>query len=197
MDFKSLLTFLSDSEKSDQNWKRLVTELRQDSLARRKSAHLKKESGSSSWPTAKTPTGGSESRESRESRGSGGEDLEATAKNLTSQWQTPATDSFRSRGHDRKDEMGLDQQARLWQTPTTRDWKSEESLENRKEQGHTPSLSQQVYLNGLQDHQIEKPGDESSKDGQTSPPRSKKLNPRFVCFLMGFQVGWTEPWDTE
>ena len=27
-------------------------------------------------------------------------------------WQTPATDSFRSRGGDRKDEMGLDQQAR-------------------------------------------------------------------------------------
>jgi hypothetical protein len=29
-------------------------------------------------------------------------------------WQTPATDSFRSRGGDRKDEMGLDQQARLF-----------------------------------------------------------------------------------
>ena len=28
-------------------------------------------------------------------------------------WQTPATDSFRSRGGERKDEMGLDQQARL------------------------------------------------------------------------------------
>jgi hypothetical protein len=27
-------------------------------------------------------------------------------------WQTPATDSFRSRGGDRKDEMGLDQEAR-------------------------------------------------------------------------------------
>lgn len=33
-------------------------------------------------------------------------------------WQTPATDSFRSRGGDRKDEMGLDQQARThWATP--------------------------------------------------------------------------------
>jgi hypothetical protein len=27
-------------------------------------------------------------------------------------WQTPATDSFRCRGGDRKNEMGLDQQAR-------------------------------------------------------------------------------------
>lgn len=32
-------------------------------------------------------------------------------------WQTPGTDSFRSRGGDRIDEMGLDQQARTWQTP--------------------------------------------------------------------------------
>jgi hypothetical protein len=37
-------------------------------------------------------------------------------------WQAPATDSFRSRGGDRKDEMGLDQQARLmWGTPTAGD----------------------------------------------------------------------------
>jgi hypothetical protein len=32
-------------------------------------------------------------------------------------WQTPQTDSFRSRGGDRKDEMGLDQQSRFWPTP--------------------------------------------------------------------------------
>jgi hypothetical protein len=41
-------------------------------------------------------------------------------RNLTdeaSAWQTPGTDSFRSRGGDRKDEMGLDQQARRWPTP--------------------------------------------------------------------------------
>jgi len=36
-------------------------------------------------------------------------------------WQTPATDSFRSRGGDRKDEQGLDQQARLWTTPQAHD----------------------------------------------------------------------------
>src|SRR6185437_345762 len=37
-------------------------------------------------------------------------------------WQTPATDSFRSRGGDRVDEMGLDQQARLfWPTPCASD----------------------------------------------------------------------------
>lgn len=41
---------------------------------------------------------------------------------VTSLWQTPASDSFRSRGGERKDEMGLDQQARgFWATPTTQD----------------------------------------------------------------------------
>ncbi len=39
------------------------------------------------------------------------------------QWQTPQTDSFRSRGGDRKNEMGLDQEARNWGTPTSRDHK--------------------------------------------------------------------------
>jgi hypothetical protein len=33
-------------------------------------------------------------------------------------WQTPGTDSFRCRGGDRKDEQGLDQQARTWPTPS-------------------------------------------------------------------------------
>ncbi len=33
-------------------------------------------------------------------------------------WQTPAVDSFRSRGGERKNEKGLDQQARTWPTAT-------------------------------------------------------------------------------
>lgn len=41
-------------------------------------------------------------------------DLEVVAR----QWQTPGADSFRSRGGDRVDEMGLDQQARRWPSPT-------------------------------------------------------------------------------
>lgn len=39
-------------------------------------------------------------------------------------WQTPATDSFRSRGGDRKGEQGLDQQSRFWATPQARDLKN-------------------------------------------------------------------------
>lgn len=40
-------------------------------------------------------------------------------------WQTPQVDSFRSRGGDRKDEMGLDQQARRqFPSPAGRDYRS-------------------------------------------------------------------------
>ena len=72
------------------------------------------------------------------------------------QWQTPQTDSFRCRGGDRKNEMGLDQQAR-----------------------HFPL-----------------PQDQQTHDG---PPSSqpaqilrRRLNPRFVEWLMGFPIGWGE-----
>jgi DNA (cytosine-5)-methyltransferase 1 len=37
---------------------------------------------------------------------------------MAREWQTPAADSSRSRGLDRRNEMGLDQQARFWPTPT-------------------------------------------------------------------------------
>jgi hypothetical protein len=37
------------------------------------------------------------------------------------QWQTPATDSFRSRSGERSGEMGLDQQARFWTMPQAHD----------------------------------------------------------------------------
>ena len=153
-------------------------------------------------------------------------------------WQTPGTDSFRSRGGDRKDEMGLDQQARtMFPTPSSRDWKSEVGIENRQEH-HSPTLSAFVYLNSLPDPQIpdgpiSSPPDRTSHRlwptaqesmavggfPRTTPatyggmyrgnamlaaavefqkktcgpgPEKRRLNPRFVSWLMGFPVTWTE-----
>lgn len=143
-------------------------------------------------------------------------------------WQTPATDSFRSRGGDRKDEMGLDQQARsFFPTPTARDWKSESSLENRNQEKlrrHTPGLSGFVHLNSLPapatpdgppscettpgsrrlwptptDSMATMQDLEQAQTAGNSPNRPKysslekrRLNPRFVCWLLGFPIGWTE-----
>ena len=130
-------------------------------------------------------------------------------------WQTPGSDSFRSRGGERKDEMGLDQQAR-WATPTSRDWKD----------GSDPSVN--VETNGLlgrqaprfhQDPETPPPGDESSQttpnthrqwptptsmeggpNGNNDTVRAyrenyqidkRALNPVFVEMLMGWRPGWT------
>jgi len=74
------------------------------------------------WPTPNTPSGGGNLMATP--KHTGGIDLEGAAE----LWQTPAVDSFRSRGGDRKDEMGLDQQARIaWSTPASRDWKGANS----------------------------------------------------------------------
>jgi DNA (cytosine-5)-methyltransferase 1 len=98
----------------------------------------------------------------------------------TALWQAPASDSG-----ERKDEQGLDQQAR-WMTPTSRDWKD----------GSDPS--ENVPTNGLLVVQAVRshpapatlpPGDESSPPDPTSPRRS--LNPRFVEWLMNWEPGWT------
>ena len=64
----------------------------------------------SSWPTPKATQAGSLNRSS-----SGGppQDLAVTARN----WPTPQVDSFRSRGGNRIDEVGLDRMARTWPTP--------------------------------------------------------------------------------
>jgi hypothetical protein len=50
-------------------------------------------------------------------------------------WQTPATDSFRCRGGLRKNEEGLDQQARNWPTPKTITGGANSNRENRRRPG--------------------------------------------------------------
>ena len=93
-------TSTASSPPSSQHWKAWAIALRAESSARPASVPATGASASSSWPTA-------------------------TSRDFAEQmWQPPATDSFRSRGGDRKHEMGLDQQARTfreWRTPQAGD----------------------------------------------------------------------------
>lgn len=83
-------------------------------------------------------------------------------------WQTPATDSFRSRSGDRKDEQGLDQQARrLWKTP--------HGFANTDQYGKTAGG-----------------GGEFHKQAMSGSPKTAKLNPQFVEWLMLWPITWTE-----
>lgn len=97
-------------EPSSEISKAQATELRRLSLQRRKWAQATSGNGcsSSEWATA---TGHPRTHSPRNV--DHGEQL----ANQVDQWQTPASDSFRSRGGDRKDEMGMDQEARHWKTP--------------------------------------------------------------------------------
>ena len=98
-------------------------------------------------------------------------------------WPTPQTDSFRSRGGERKHEKGLDRMARdwtpepepMWMTPTARDHKDgAASLAN------TP-------VNGLLGRQVLATPPAGSDTCETR----RSLNPLFVEALMGWPSGWT------
>jgi hypothetical protein len=111
------------------------------------------------------------------------------------QWQTPATDSFRSRGGDRVDEMGLDQQARFWGTPTSRDWKDGAStLENTPVNG---LLGRQatVWESSPPAPENATSGDESSGSapGLLPPSQRKRLNSLFTTWMMGLPLYWLAP----
>jgi len=92
------------------------------------------------------------------------------------QWQTPASDSFRSRSGDRKHEQGLDQQARRqWATPVANADSGSRNCEGSQAHPGT-SLADQVTTGSSQ----------TGRQGNT-----RRLNPRFVAWLMGFPIDWT------
>jgi hypothetical protein len=80
-------------------------------------------------------------------------------------WQTPATDSFRSRGGDRKDDATSTEGANL-----------KRQAENEWNCSHPVQEAES--------------GPESSPSSPGSVPR---LNPAFVCWLMGWPFLWTHP----
>jgi DNA (cytosine-5)-methyltransferase 1 len=162
----------------------------------------------------KTPHGMSGHDKSGKVAGGGGE----FAKQALS-WQTPATDSFRSRGGDRVDEPGLDQQARQWPTPKAltggansqrlkrrRNGKGGPGgtdLQESAEQWPTPqSRDFRSTVTGDIAKQNSRPLSEAVghfpqdqttyQGGKSCLPYARRLNPLFVEALMGLPLGWTD-----
>ena len=74
-------------------------------------------------------------------------------------------------------------ESKNWQTPTSRDYKD----------GNPSEAVPANSLLGRQAPRMPTDGQNSSQSDQTSPPQSaKRLNPRFVEWLMGFPTGWTD-----
>lgn len=168
------------------------------------------QTAAANWPTPRVAAGGY-------TRDNGNPDLpRPTLEGKAQMWQTPAADSFRSRGGDRKDEMGLDQQARLaWPTPASRDYKGAngpDHLENGTGRLHLDQLPNFVA------HSYSLPAPASVMPGRTSLParvralrrllrwmtsrygrsvvrrlmktrHTRRLNPLFVEWLMGWPSG--------
>ena len=132
-------------------------------------------SAAASWPTPRASM--NENRSTKPTptalAGKHGKTLAAEA----AVWQTPASDSFRSRGGPRKTEMGLDQQARVW--PTCRACSGKGSSGANRTEFYRAFPRAQVSANG---------GPTSSSDIPTSP---RRLNPLFTEWLMGLPFGWT------
>ena len=128
------------------------------------------------------------------------------------QWQTPATDSFRSRGGDRKDEPGLDQHARMFPTPNAKEKQItlceqiaafpaslpappipdgppfSESAPTSRPRWPTPTDSMAT----MQDMQQARTAGNSPSRPQYASLEKRRLNPRFVEWLQGFPLRWTE-----
>ena len=98
-------------EQSAEISKAEVMLLRLDFSARRKSAQAMSGNGCSFWRSPEATEGAKGGPNARGSKG------DPELCNQAVKWQTPAADSFRTRGGERKNEPGLTVQARLRPTP--------------------------------------------------------------------------------
>ena len=110
----------------------------------------------------------------------------------TARWASPTAADGNSRTADpatsREGSTSLTGQAAMWATPTAAMWRSEDG-DGMRAPKHSPPLSRQVLRPAM-------PGAQSSPSDPTS---SRRLNPLFVEWLMGWPIGWTacEPLGTE
>lgn len=166
--------------------------------------------GSSCWPT---PAAGDADRASDTyCRGEGNPTLLGSARTWAAdQWASPGSmgGGSVSRGGDRVGEPLLAGQAELWATPAGRDGRDGRASEATMERNSRP-LNEQVEMRWAtasdgnkpsagkratsdlshQAQATEQPGSESSPSG---PGSRRRLNPMFVCWLMGFPHGWAHP----
>jgi len=92
-------------------------------------------------------------------------------------WQTPATDSFRNRGGDRKEEMGLDQQARFFPTPASRDYRTP----NRRSYQERSGTKKGEQLQNFVEHSLPGP---PTLDGPPSSPSAPTSRRRLLAALI-------------
>jgi hypothetical protein len=78
--------------------------------------------------------------------------------------------------------MGLDQQARNWPTPQTKDYRS--GITGNIKKKNSRPLCEVACQHSL-------PAPTRSTNGEISLKSTRRLNPRFVAHLMGLDPAWT------
>lgn len=102
----------------------------------------------------------------------------------TGLWQTPQLPNGggKTRGGDRKAKLLLEGQASFWATPKALTGGANSNRENRQQTGG-PDLQEQAKQFSPQ---------AQAQTGEKSPkPSGRRLNPAFVCWLMGAPWFWT------
>jgi len=154
------------------------------------------------WRTPDAP-GSGDPRNRQNSIGNGHQ--VTIAEQAESFWYTPNTpnggrpvsaDVVESKGQteDGKRQVGLESQSRHWPTPAARDYRSEagsEATVTHFNRAAGPSLPAMI------EHGFSLPDPQTETDGQSSCGRTRtsrlRLNPAFVCLLMGWPWWLTRP----
>lgn len=188
------LTDAPPTKSSDPSYSAWLTELRRSSLQRRKSAPRTSGNGCSSslWPTASTEGSAGEISDQLVRRGAKlvnattGRVLQTNLATEAKMWPTPNAHDGSRPGADLRSTQGgnLNRDAVMWATPTSSD--SGEKVTPASTQGKC--LVREAFQFGRQPPATPPDGLQSSPSGPTSP---RRLNPRFVAWLMGFPFGWT------
>lgn len=114
-------------------------------------------------------------------------------------WATPRVSRGRyqrDHGKPEAERATLEGQASLWATPSARDWRDGAASPDTMQRNARP-LNEQACHASLPDATTRPDGEPSSTQAAlTSCPRcartaKRRLNPRFVEWLMGFPIGWT------
>jgi hypothetical protein len=115
-------------------------------------------SGFSFWPSTRA--------EDAESCGNHPNGEGDSLTGVTRLWQTPASDSFRSCGGDRRDEMGLDQQARMmWPTPDAQNGGATVPSTERKSQINLKEAAEKLWPTPTEDNANNCGGPSRSREG--------------------------------
>ncbi|SFE09407.1 hypothetical protein SAMN04489710_11446 [Paracidovorax konjaci] len=108
-------------------------------------------------------------------------------------WPTPRA-SMASCGNDsdRAERPGLKDASEQWPTPASRDYRTPNSEASQASRNHSGGEQLPNYVEHHFSHPVLSTldGRPLSPTGRTLP---RRLNPAFVCWLMGWPIWWTNP----